>query len=180
MSLALKQLTEDCNCGNKSNGVLAKFYYAPLCDFLVLQEIDEAETDIDEYGVIPTAHTFTSPKGFIEIPLEDNENMLKMSKDGTNGYGNWKTSFDGLNPGYQRRMRGFLNQETKCRGIGIAVLTNGTRIQLGDADHPCYLKADFDSTKTNDNNAFGFTLKFESTTPYIYEYADGLAITLAT
>lgn len=180
MSLALKQLTADCNCDNKSNGVLAKLYYAPVCDFLVLQTVDVAETDIEEYGVIPAAHTFTSPAGFIEIALEDGENGIKMTKDGVKGYGNWKTSFEGLNPGYNPKMRGFLNQQTKCKGIAIAVLTNGKRIQLGDADHPCYLKADFDSTKTDDNGPFGFKLMLEANTPLIYEYADGLAITLAT
>lgn len=180
MSLALKQLTADCNCDNKSNGVVAKLYYAPICDFLAIQEIDAAETDIDEYGVIPTAHTFTSPKGFIQVDLEDGENTLKMAKSGTKGYGNWKTTFEGLNGGYNRKIRGFLNQQTKCKGIAIAELTNGQRIQIGNADHPCYLSADFDSTKTDDSGPFGFKMMFEANTPLIYEYAEGLAITLAS
>ena len=180
MGLALKQLTADCNCDNKSNGVVAKLYYAPLCDFLAVGTIDAAETDIDEYGVVDTAHTFTAPKGFIQIDFEDGENSIKMVKDGTKGYGNWKTSFEGLNPGYNRKMRGFVNQQSKCKGIAIAELTNGERIQIGSQDHPAYLKADFDSTKTDDSNPFGFKLMIEASTPLIYEYKAGLAITLAS
>lgn len=179
MSLDLKQLLDDCNCTGKSNGVAAKVYYAPLCDFDAIGDIDAAETDIDEYGVIDTAHTFLTGKGFIEIALEDAQNKLMMASNGEKGFGNFKTTFEGLaSGGYNRKIRGFANQQKYCKGIAIAVLPNGKRIQIGGKDHPAYLKCEFDTTTSESSDPFGFKLTLDATTPLMYEYKDALAITL--
>lgn len=176
--LVVKNLVDACDCGVKSPGTIGKLYWAPLCDFTTFGDIDSAETNIDDLGIVDTAHTFAGTKGFAEISLEDNQNKLMIEKTGEGGFGNFKTTFEGLAGGYNPKIRGFLNQAGYSKGIGIAVLSNGKRIQIGSEDHPAYMKSNFDTLTSEATEAWGFKITLAATTPMMYEYKDGLAITL--
>jgi hypothetical protein len=176
--LTIKNLIDACECAGKSPGVVSKLYWASLCDFTTIGDVDPAETNIDDLGIVDSAHTFTGTKGFAEISLEDNQNKLMIEKTGEGGFGNFKTTFEGLAGGYNPKIRGFLNQAGYSKGIAIAVLSNGKRIQIGSEAHPASMKANFDSLTSEASEAWGFKITLAATTPMMYEYKDALAITL--
>lgn len=183
-NLTLKNIANVCETmQSKAPGAFDELYWAPICDFLAAQDYDTTITDIDNFGLVTVAHTFTAPKGFVKI-LDLQENTCKFTSEpqGEDGYGNFKVAAEAMTRGQNPKFQGFLNQERFRRGIALVKLRNGNVMQIGSESFPAFISGgSFDSQTNKSTDKFGIQFKIEAVQPIVMRYNyPTLAITIVT
>ena len=182
-NLTLKNVAKVCATAQlKAPGAIDEIYWAPICDFTSIADLDGAVTDIDAYGLITTAHTFTGTKGFVKIDdIQENTAKFNFADQGGKGFGNWKVTGEAMGRTFNPKLIGLLNQAKFQPGIALVKLMNGQVMQIGSEKFPAYLTGDFDSNTNQSTEAFGVKLKVEADQTWILRYNyPTLAITIIT
>lgn len=163
---------EDINAG----GTEIDIYYCPRKDFNVLQDVG-AVTAIDDFGVVATAHTFTSTNGFFKLRAFVPDQQSVQHESGQYG-GGWKNTARIFLKGNQATVRGICQQLNNDDCIFIIPLKDGERAQLGSKHGICTVKPGFDSKTDSSQDPRGWELMLECIDTHPVYYASGNAITL--
>ena len=147
-------ITKSANPEFGSGGYKNEFLFAPLADFLSLKApVISATPVLGEYKTIATAHTFTSPKGFISYAAKVHSATGKSATVGDDGAQEIEHTYEieiiGDGPTMLEQMERLINEDTIIL-FQDAECGNSQYVQLGNACVVPTIKVDWDAKTTKD------------------------------
>jgi hypothetical protein len=151
-------------------------YFCPRADFLVLQDVG-AVTNIEDWGVVAAAHTFTSPAGWHKLTCFVPDQNAVQHEFGMYGGGVKNTARIFLK-GNAAEVRGIIQQLNNDDCIFIIPLKDGNRAQIGSKFCTATVKPAFNSNTDSSQDPRGWALDIECNDRHCVYYDSALALTL--
>lgn len=166
----------------KAPGAIDEIYWSAICEITGEGDVNAALADLDTFGQIVTAHTFTGTKGFIKISdIEPGTAEYEYDDQSEGGYGLFKVTAKAMGRTQNLKLTGMLNQEKYRDGIALIKLKNGNVMQIGTFAFPAHIKGSFKSGVNTSKEKFGTAITIEAEQPLVLSYNyPTLAITIIT
>lgn len=137
---------------NRDGGYKAKIYFAPIDTFLAIQS-PAASAALGDTKKITTAHTFTSPAGFISLEAKVHSVKSKTTSVGDDGVKQLEHEFEAVITGdsaqHLEQFEQMLNDNLMILLKDQDCVNADDHVQFGDECLTPTLSLEFDSMDTN-------------------------------
>lgn len=153
MANLYKKFTPTETAKNRDGGYKAKVFFAPVDTFLAIQQPTASPTVLGDTKKITTAHTFTSPAGFISLLSKMHSVKSKTSSIGDDGVQQLEHEFEAIITGdsaeHLEQLEGMLNDNLIWLLKDQDCVNATDHVQFGDECLSPTIKLEFDSADTN-------------------------------
>lgn len=134
--------------------------YAPLVDFLTLEESDPIETALSDAALIEISvdHVFNTGKNFIKIYTTEDKGEYDFNGQGEMDGNTLKPVLKFFYPGAETAAFAFAAKSQNQKFIWMVPLGDGTVVQLGTAQFPASVKCQWKSA-TNSSGVRGMEVE---------------------
>jgi hypothetical protein len=148
-----KKFTATDAAKNRDGGYKNVIYLAPVDTFLSIKKPTDTPAALGDTKKITTAHTFTSPAGFISLVSKMHAVKTKTTSIGDDGVQQMEHEFEAIITGdsaeHLEQFEGLLNDNCIFLVKDQNCLAANEFVQFGDECLQPTLKVEFDSADTN-------------------------------